>query len=191
MFEALRRRIPWFVGIEELVGVRFPVRHYQAKVSDGLIRGSRLETADDYRRLQAQGVKSIVDLTAEGTKDETEPEAGALRKLRLHIIDNTAPTTRQMERFLAFATDPKNQPVYVHCEAGIGRTGVAVACYRMAVQGWSAEQAISDTSKYGIPVRSQLNFIRSFERKLAEGRISGFAAPAVHRGVSQWMTEPA
>ena len=49
-----------------------------------------------------------------------------------------------MKDFLDFATNPKNSPCYVHCEAGKGRTGVASACYRMAVEGWPPEKAIAE-----------------------------------------------
>lgn len=45
-----------------------------------------------------------------------------------------------MKKFLDFANDPAHQPTYVHCEAGKGRTGCAVACYRMAIQGWTGHQ---------------------------------------------------
>lgn len=47
--------------------------------------------------------------------------------------------------------DPASQPVLVHCRAGVARTGASVALYRMSVQGWTFDQAISE--------------LKSFERK--------------------------
>lgn len=45
------------------------------------------------------------------------------------ILDNAVPKhIAQMQQFLDFAT--ANPPCYVHCEAGKGRTGLAVAWQR-------------------------------------------------------------
>jgi protein-tyrosine phosphatase len=160
-------------GLLELTGIKFPVDHYQAKVSDSLYRGSRLDESD-YPRLRQQGIKAIVDLTAEGTRDEKLAPKNGFNLLNVKIIDNTPPSTAQMKEFLDFVTAPENQPAYVHCEAGKGRTGVAVACYRMAVQGWSADQAIAEGARYGLQLGTQIEFIRDFDAKLRGGKIEGY-----------------
>ncbi len=49
--------------------------------------------------------------------------------------------------FLKTATDPKLQPVFVHCEHGSDRTGVCVAAYRIVVQGWSKPDAIREMTE--------------------------------------------
>jgi protein tyrosine/serine phosphatase len=46
-----------------------------------------------------------------------------------------------IERFLAVMDDPKSYPVLIHCKAGLHRTGVVVAVYRMEYEGWSPEEA--------------------------------------------------
>jgi protein tyrosine phosphatase (PTP) superfamily phosphohydrolase (DUF442 family) len=166
-------------GLVELTGIKFPVNHYMAKVSDGLYRGARVDGDDGgYTQLRNAGIKSIVDLTAEGTDDESMAAKNGFKLLNIPIVDNTAPTTAQMTQFLNYATDPANQPVYVHCEAGKGRTGVAVACYRMAVEGWTADQAIADGAKYGLGLESQVSFIRDFGQKLDAGQIPGYPVQA-------------
>jgi hypothetical protein len=166
------------IGVIELTGIRYPVKQYEAKVSDGLYRGSRLDgSISNYVNLKQQGVKAIVDLTAEGTEDEQVAQAQGFNLLNLKILDNTPPTTDQMKQFLDFVTKPENQPAYVHCEAGVGRTSVAVACYRMAVEGWTADQALADASKYGLKLESQINFIRDFGAQLQAGKIAGYPLP--------------
>ena len=82
-----------------------------------------------------------------------------------------------MKQFLDFATNPKNEPCYVHCEAGVGRTGVAVACYRMAVQGWPPDQAIAEGRKYGLQLPGQIHFVEQFGAQLKSGKIAGYPLP--------------
>ncbi len=167
------------IGVAELAGVRYPVSQYEAKVDNNLTRGSRIDDPKGYDTLKAQGFKGIVDLTMEGTNDEKYAAPAGLNPLNIKILDNTAPSTEQMKQFLDFATDPKNEPCYVHCEAGKGRTGVAVACYRMAVQGWTADEAIADGKSHGLALPGQIDFIKDFGDKLKAGQIPGYPKPAI------------
>jgi protein tyrosine phosphatase (PTP) superfamily phosphohydrolase (DUF442 family) len=164
------------VGYLELAGIRFPVRPYQAQVSRDMRRGSRL-TAEGVRALKKEGYRAIVSLTAERMKGEERAAAElGLRHFYIPIVDNTAPTIDQMTRFLELTQDPANQPVYVHCEAGKGRTGVAVAVRRMAVDGWPMGRAIAEARAYGLRLRSQKDFLKSFAHLLAGGQLPGYPA---------------
>jgi protein tyrosine/serine phosphatase len=60
----------------------------------------------------------------------------------------------------------------VHCEAGVGRTGIMVASYRMAVQGWSTGHAVAEARRYGLRMREQIEYIRGLGRELADARSS-------------------
>ncbi|MFT3714148.1 MAG: dual specificity protein phosphatase family protein [Archangium sp.] len=162
------------VGVAELVGLRYPVSKYEFKVSEGLTRGSRIDDDQGYASLKKQGFKGIVDLTLEGTKDAKLGKKAGLNTFNVPILDNSAPTQKQMKDFLDFATKPANSPCYVHCEAGKGRTGVAVACYRMAVEGWPPEKAAAEAKKFGCTLPDQQDFIAQFGADLAKGKISGY-----------------
>ncbi len=161
------------VGYAGIMGLRYPVTEYQTKVSDGLWRGSRLDEKD-VAALKQQGIKSLVALTRESNSDEPLAKAAGMNYLRVSIIDNTAPTFAQMKDFLDFVTAPENQPAYVHCQAGKGRTGVAVACYRMAVQGWSTDKALAEAIHAGMAVPDQQAFVRAFGDALKTGCIEGY-----------------
>jgi len=45
-------------------------------------------------------------------------------------------------------TDSKSQPVFIHCELGSSRTGIAVAAYRVVARGWSYETALAESQKF-------------------------------------------
>jgi protein tyrosine/serine phosphatase len=66
----------------------------------------------------------------------------------------------QMSQFISFA--PAHSPTYVHGEAGKGRTATALACYRIAVDGWMADRAIAEAESFGLPLINQIAFIRRF-----------------------------
>jgi hypothetical protein len=54
-----------------------------------------------------------------------------------------------IDRFLALMDDPETYPVLLHCRAGLHRTGVMVAVYRMEYQGWSHEDAYMEMKANG------------------------------------------
>ncbi len=54
-----------------------------------------------------------------------------------------------IEDFLAVMDDPDNYPVLIHCHAGLHRTGVLAAVYRMEYQGWTPEQAWQEMRAHG------------------------------------------
>jgi protein tyrosine phosphatase (PTP) superfamily phosphohydrolase (DUF442 family) len=165
------------IGRLELLGLRFSVKPYQAQVAPRLRRGSRVDR-DGMRALAAQGYRTVIALTAERIPGEEEAarELG-LRFHRIPIVDNTAPTLAQMKTFLDLATDPRSGRVYVHCEAGKGRTGTAVAAYRMAVEGVSSGKAIAEAHRFGLSLRTQTLFLRRFGASLREGAIPGYPRP--------------
>ena len=56
---------------------------------------------------------------------------------------------RAIEQFLAVMDNPANYPVLIHCKAGLHRTGVMVAVYRMEYNGWTPLAAIKELKDNG------------------------------------------
>jgi protein tyrosine/serine phosphatase len=50
---------------------------------------------------------------------------------------------------LAIMADPANQPVFVHCEHGIDRTGLIIALYRVFDEGWTPQAAHDEMMAMG------------------------------------------
>ncbi|MCX6763466.1 MAG: tyrosine-protein phosphatase [Candidatus Moranbacteria bacterium] len=144
----------------------------------GILSRSGQPSLEDFKWLKQNGWKSVVDFREDGEKsnqyalDSKLPGFNdlGLNFLSLPVKDGTAPSIEQADQFLKFVTDPKNQPAHVHCAAGTGRTGVAVALYRYSVQGWPMDKAIAEKEiKFGSGNKVQ----RSWLLKWAENNSPG------------------
>ncbi len=54
-----------------------------------------------------------------------------------------------VERFLEVMDNEDSYPVLIHCQAGLNRTGVMVAVYRMEYQGWDVPRAFQEALDNG------------------------------------------
>ncbi len=54
-----------------------------------------------------------------------------------------------IDRFLALLDYPANYPLLIHCRAGLHRTGVMTAVYRMEYDRWTPTQAIEELKANG------------------------------------------
>jgi protein tyrosine/serine phosphatase len=55
----------------------------------------------------------------------------------------------EIDRVLAVMADPTMQPVFVHCEHGVDRTGLIVALYRVKYEGVEIEKAHDEWVAHG------------------------------------------
>lgn len=64
-----------------------------------------------------------------------------------HLIPEQRPPV--IDQLLNILDDESNYPVLIHCHAGLHRTGILTAIYRMEYQGWTPEQAFLDMKAQG------------------------------------------
>jgi hypothetical protein len=149
---------------------QYPVTAYTYTVSPGLSRGERPSVAK-LRDLATQGFERTVNLCAETVGGDTPliiraGLAGPLQTVHLPIVDMHDPTIAQVVQLLDLLTAPGAPRTYLHCEAGKCRTGVMVACYRMAVLGWNESDAFTEAENFGCSVPLQRAFIEQFATQL-------------------------
>jgi protein tyrosine/serine phosphatase len=122
------------------------------QVDPQLFRGAQ-PAAGGIARLKSLGVRTIVNLRHEPERVQAERqeavEAG-LRYFSVPMHGLSGPTHEQVREVLKLLDEPDNWPVFVHCKAGADRTGVIVACQRIARAGWTAEQAIREAMGHGM-----------------------------------------
>lgn len=133
-------------------------------VDDKLLRGSR-PSEDAYRDLAAAGVTTVVDLRAEEWVEQPMPLLDRLGIDLVHIPmrDGQTPTDAQVDRFLAAVRNSAGK-VYVHCMAGVGRTGTMVAAYLVEERGMDEVSALRMNMAVGPPSLEQIAFASEIER---------------------------
>src|SRR5258705_13690190 len=52
----------------------------------------------------------------------------------------------QIHATLKLLGNSEHGPVYLHCRRGHDRTGVVIACFRIAHEGWSNDKAIQEAN---------------------------------------------
>ena len=120
-----------------------------ARVAPGIYRGSQ-PTLEGLRTLKSMGIRTVVNLRHYHGKGEAEGcrEVG-LDYVRIPLASTEEPSDADTRRFLAIVTDATRQPVYFHCWRGKDRTGTMCAVYRVAVQHWSADDALAEMDAFG------------------------------------------
>ena len=121
---------------------------------------------EHFKFLKSVGIRAIVTLT-EKDIDNSLIKNYRFRHLHLPIEDFGVPSISQVKSFLKWLKlmEVWEQPVLIHCRAGIGRTGTMLSVYYIW-KGFSADESIKIVRKKrgsGIETLSQENFIYEVE----------------------------
>jgi protein tyrosine phosphatase (PTP) superfamily phosphohydrolase (DUF442 family) len=116
------------------------------KVSDTLYRSAQPEK-EGFDSLKTLGVKTVVCLR--NFHSDSDMIQGKGLGYEPVPMNTWHPKKEDAVRFLKIVTDPSKTPVLVHCLHGADRTGTMCAIYRVAVQGWTKENAIREMTEGG------------------------------------------
>jgi len=73
----------------------------------------------------------------------------AWHEVRGHCV-GLPPTDEEIRQVLDLLDDERNCPVLVHCSAGVERSGMVAAIYRIERMGWSNERAVEQLLANGV-----------------------------------------
>jgi protein tyrosine phosphatase (PTP) superfamily phosphohydrolase (DUF442 family) len=116
------------------------------KVSDTFYRSAQ-PSAEGMRNLKQMGIQAILNLRS---FHSDRKEIGDTDLAYEHIYMKAwHPEEKEIVRFLKIVSNPKRTPLLIHCQHGADRTGTMSAVYRVAVQGWSKEEALREMTQGG------------------------------------------
>jgi atypical dual specificity phosphatase len=129
---------------------------------------ARPEAPEELDWLRAQGIQVLLSLTEEPPRRDWLEAAGLLL-FHVPIEDMEAPTQEQMVRCVSAIqkANVHQMGVAVHCGAGLGRTGVILACY-FVEKGLSPANAIARVRRLrpgSIETKEQADAVVEFARR--------------------------
>ena len=112
-----------------------------------LYRGGQ-PSKSGFRILAKMGINIVVDLR--GSRDS---ERKIVTNLGMQYIPLPwhcwFPRDKTFAQFLTLLRKNPGKKIFVHCRLGDDRTGLMIATYRMAEEGWSAEKAEKEMETFG------------------------------------------
>lgn len=117
------------------------------EVTPKLYRGGLLDSTG-LKALAKMGVKIVVDTHAYSEIEEQEAKSLGMTYVSIpwHC---PRPKDEVFAKFLKLLHENPGEKVFVHCRLGADRTGMMVAAYRMAEEGWTADEAMIEMKSFG------------------------------------------
>ena len=133
---------------------------------------ARPDGPEDLAWLRQQGIDLLLSLTEDAPRRDWVNDSGLLL-FHVPMIDMEAPSQEDLERCLSaiLRAHEKHMGVAIHCAAGLGRTGVVLACYLVS-KGLTAQNAIARVRRLragSIETEEQEQAVEEFARKHQRG----------------------
>lgn len=138
------------------------------QMDDVMYRGGQ-PAESDYKVLADFGIGTIIDL-----RNDYEPyaksaaEAAGLKYYNIPMNGISAPSDQDVAQFLKIVNDPSSGKIFMHCKAGIHRTGVMGAVYRIAKDRWDYEKAYLEMKNYEFSVGLFRGALKSFVKRYSD-----------------------
>ena len=120
-----------------------------AEVTPNLYRGHQ-PSEEGFENLAKMGINIDVDLRLSHKGSERK----RVTALGMEYVSIPwfcmRPKDGAFAKFLQLVRDNPDKKIFVHCRVGDDRVGMNIAAYRMAEQGWSAEEARKEMVESGV-----------------------------------------
>jgi atypical dual specificity phosphatase len=125
---------------------------------------------EDLAWLRQQGIELLLSLTEDPPRRDWINDAGLLL-FHVPMVDMEAPSQEDLDRCISAITraQERQMGVAVHCGAGLGRTGVVLACY-LVTTGLSASNAVARVRRLragSVETEDQEAAVEEFARRRA------------------------
>ncbi len=121
--------------------------HGFGKVTPKLYRGGQPDLVG-MKTLKQLGIDIVVSLRGYNHSEKKE-----INQLGMQYVSIPwhcpFPSDKPFAKFIKLVRENPGKKIFVHCRLGDDRTGMAVAAYRMAEEGWSAEEAMKEMQAFG------------------------------------------
>ena len=147
------------------------------QMDDILYRGGQ-PAESDYKALASFGIHTIVDLrNDEEAFAKSAAEAAGLKYVNIPMNGVSAPSDEDVAKFLSVVNDPSSGKIFMHCKAGIHRTGAMGAVYRIAKDGWDYDKTYNEMKNYEFSAGLFHGALKSFVKRYSDKAAA--AAPVV------------
>jgi protein tyrosine/serine phosphatase len=118
-----------------------------AEVTPNLYRGAQ-PSSKGLKKLTKMGIDIVVDLRGNRAGERAQVEKLGMTYVAIpwHC---PFPKDEAFAKFIALTRANPSKKIFVHCRLGDDRAGMTIASYRMAEQGWSAEEAMNEMQSFG------------------------------------------
>lgn len=146
-------------------------------VAPSIYRGAQPKM-ERFIDLAAMGIRTVINLRS--TQDRVEKERRVVEGLGMKFVNiplrgYRSPTDEAIGKALAELDEAARTQAaaFVHCKLGKDRTGTVIACFRIARQGWSNEEALKEAKQLGM---SPLQFrMQRYVKAFVPGRVKALA----------------
>jgi protein tyrosine/serine phosphatase len=154
------------------------------QMDDRFYRGAQ-PLQGDYQSLKDLGIKTVIDLR----DDPTDYEKSAVETLGMKYVNIPmsgwrSPKDNQIKEFLDLVKNPETGIFFVHCKAGIHRTGVAGAVYRYTKYNWDYDQVYREMKNYNFSSGLVHGALKSFVKEYARNFHAESAGASAVRNAS-------
>jgi tyrosine-protein phosphatase SIW14 len=145
------------------------------QMDERFYRGGQPEMSD-YQSFQDLGITTVIDLRNDPTDyEKSAVEALGMTYVNIPMSGWKTPKDEDLEKFMSIVNNAETGKFYVHCKAGMHRTGVTGAVYRYENYGWDYDKAFKEMKNYefhngllGLQHRSLKTYVKNYAEKMEE-----------------------